>query len=107
MADSIAMIAFFSLLGMAIVWLVLCQWVFGRLKLRHLEKYELMGSPHLIWNNTPRTTWEMLRFVLGGGWVGLDDPGLTRVGRFMRVLFAVYFVGFASFVSGFFAVVAS
>ncbi len=107
MAELIAAIAFLALLGMAIVWLVLCQWVFGRLKLRHLAKYELMGSPHLFWNNTPRTSWELLRFVLGGGWVGLDDPELTRVGRIMRVLLVVYLVGFASFISGFFAIVSS
>jgi hypothetical protein len=107
MADSIAAIAFIALFGMAILWLVLCQWVFRRLKLRHLAKYELMGNPHLIRNNTPRMNWELLRFVLGGGWAGLEDPELSGVGQFIRVLFVVYLVGFGFFLSGLFAGVSS
>ena len=100
MTETLIATAFFSLFGMVILWLCLCVWVFSRLESHHPEKFEEMGKPHLTANNTPKTTGELLRFVVRGGWHPLDDRQLARIGWFMRALLAAFLTGFALFLIG-------
>jgi len=81
---------FAVLLAMVITWFVTLSWFFRRLRTRHAETYESLGSPSLFWNNSPRHNWLYLKFLFSSRWRVLDDPSIGRAVRFMRIFLGVY-----------------
>jgi hypothetical protein len=82
------------LLVMVSAWLILCSWLFHRLRARHPSTYESMGSPTLFWNNSVRNNWLFGRFLFTSQWRELDDPAVSRMVPLMRFLLVVYLVLF-------------
>ena len=68
--------------------------LFRRLKLRHLEKYTEMGEPSLFWNNSMKTGWATLKFLLKREHKGLNDNSLSLLSDSMLVFLAIYMVLF-------------
>lgn len=89
----------FQLSAVAVaVWFALCHWLFKRLERLHPEKYEEMGRPHLILNNTPRTMWQFIRFLFTRGRHNLQDRAISGVVTLMHVILLLYTVGLAGYV---------
>lgn len=88
------LIIFIVLLCSIIVWFFLCNRLFKILETRHPEKYESMGKPGLIVNNTPSATLTFMKFLFKREWRDLNDPGLAALGKFMLVFFLIYLIGF-------------
>lgn len=63
-------------------------------KSEHPEKYRAMGEPTLFWNNSPKTSWELVKFLLKRDCAELDDPKLSSLGNAMLVFFVLYTMGF-------------
>lgn len=76
------------------VWFFLCYRLFKILETRYPEKYQSMGKPSLIMNNSLSSNITFIKFLFKREWRELDDAGLAILGNFMLVFFAVYFVGF-------------
>lgn len=76
------------------VWFFLCYRLFKILETRHPEKYESMGKPSLIMNNSISSNITFMKFLFKREWKELDDTGLELLGRSMLVFIAVYLVGF-------------
>ncbi len=103
MLENLYIVWFASLVGTALVWLILIVWTFRHLRIRHTATYEAIGSPSLFWNNSPRNNWLFFKFLFQGQWRQLNDPQLAVVARIMQVLFAVYMVGFVGLIVCMFA----
>ena len=84
----------FTLMGMAIIWLVLVAWSFRRLRTRHPATYQAMGSPSLFWNNSMRSAWLFFRFLWSGRSAQLGDPAICRISQFMRFHFIAFILLF-------------
>jgi hypothetical protein len=82
-----------------VVWLATVTWLFRRLRLRHLETFEVIGSPDLFRNNTPQTNWLFLKFLYGPQWKALDDGPLVTVLHVMRWFAVIYMILFAALVA--------
>ena len=102
MIPTITLTVFFALFGMAFVWFGLCFWFFRRLRLRHPEAYESIGSPSLFWNSSPKNNWLFLKFLYTSSWRTLADATLSRVARLMQVWTVLYILGFALLIVLFF-----
>ncbi len=76
------------------VWFFLCHRLFKILETRHPEKYESMGKPSLIMNNSLSTNITFMKFLFKREWRDIDDQGLTSLSKSMLAFFAVYLVGF-------------
>ncbi|WP_432454693.1 hypothetical protein ACRRS0_04260 [Agarivorans sp. QJM3NY_29] len=76
------------------VWFFLCYRLFKILETRHPEKYESMGKPSLIMNNSLSSNITFMKFIFKREWRELNDSGLATLGKFMLVFFAIYIVGF-------------
>lgn len=76
------------------VWFFLCYRLFKILETRHPEKYESMGKPSLIMNNSISSNITFMKFLFRREWRELDDSGLATLGKSMLVFFAIYMVGF-------------
>ena len=90
-----AFVIMFGLLFCSVlVWIFLCNRLFKILETRHPEKYESMGKPGLIANNTMSSNFTFMKFLFKREWRDLDDAGLAVLGKFMLVFFVIYMVGF-------------
>ncbi len=69
------------------------------LEARYPEKYESMGKPTLIKNNTMSTNITFIKFLLRREWRDLNDAELTKLSRFMLVFWIIYLVGFLTLFS--------
>ena len=76
------------------VWFFLCYRLFKILETRHPEKYESMGKPSLIMNNSLSGNITFMKFLFKREWRYLDDTGLATLGKSMLVFFAIHTVGF-------------
>ena len=81
------------LLAMVAVWFATIIWVFRRLRTKHPEKYEQLGSPTLTWNYSPQKQLLFAKFVCSST-RELRDTALARAIIFMRVWFVVYLLLF-------------
>ncbi len=88
-------VLFCVLFAAVIFWLVMVVWLFRRLRLRHFEMFEAIGSPDLFTNNTPRTNWLFLKFLYGRQWKALDDGPLVVALHVMRWFAVIYVILFA------------
>jgi len=87
-------ILFGLLFASVFVWAALCYWLFKRLETQHPEKYEAMGKPSLIMNDSLSNNIYFMKFLFKREYNDLNDPSITRLAQFMRVFFLVYFIGF-------------
>ena len=93
-------IAFAILCGLVLVWLVLVKVLFRRLQRGHPAKYKAMGEPSLLWNNSAKTGWAMLRFLFRREHKELGDPVLSRLSDFMLVFVCAYVALFVAIIVG-------
>ena len=96
--DEISIILFGAFFISAFVWLYLVARLFRMLKTNHADKYRAMGEPTLIWNNSLRTNYELLKFLARREYRELDDPSVSTLGRNMLIFLMVYLFGFLFFV---------
>jgi len=82
-----------------LVWFFLCYQLFRILETRHPAKYEAMGKPSLIMNNSISNNIRFLRFLFRREWQGLGDSGLESLSKFMLGFFAAYLVLFVLLVA--------
>lgn len=92
--SAIEAVLFSLLMAMVVVWFGLILWTFRRLRTKHPETYEAIGSPSLFWNNSMRNNWMFLKFLYGSEWLRLSDRPLSLVARMMQVLLVAYIVVF-------------
>ena len=96
---------FYSLFGvlmaMVFVWFGLITYFDRRLKHQHPEKYQVMGEPHLFWNNLVKTTWTTMKFIFMREHKLLNDKTLTMLSDFMLVFLLVYTIIFFGLFFGF------
>ncbi|MCL1050455.1 hypothetical protein L2755_12565 [Shewanella abyssi] len=91
----------FGLLFLSVlVWFFLCHRLFKILELRHPEKYESMGKPSLIMNNSISNNMAFMRFLFKSEWRELDDSGVTSLSKGMLVFFLLYSAVFLVFFVG-------
>ncbi len=77
-----------------LVWFFLCYQLFKILETRHPEKYESMGKPSLIMNNSLSSNITFMKFLFKSEWRELNDNGLALLSKSMLVFFCAYMVGF-------------
>lgn len=82
-----------------LVWFFLCYQLFRILETRHPTKYEAMGKPSLIMNNSISNNIRFLRFLFRREWQGLGDSGLESLSKFMLGFFTAYLVLFVLLVA--------
>ena len=80
---------------MVVVWFALILWLFRRLRVQHPATFEEIGSPSLIWNNTPRSNLLFVRFLFSSRPSRLNDAAIRRVAIYMRIHIVCYFILFA------------
>jgi hypothetical protein len=90
----VLVIMFGVLFCSVLVWFFLCNRLFKILETRHPEKYESMGKPSLIANNSLSSNLTFMKFIFKREWRNLDDSGLSDLGKFMLVFFVIYMLGF-------------
>lgn len=76
------------------VWFYLCYKMFSILRIRHPEKYEAIGKPSLIMNNSISNNLLFMKFLFKREWRDLNDEGLAQLGKSMLVFFSLYMVLF-------------
>lgn len=99
--DAIAAGLFVGLLAMAVVWLVLCQTLFGRLKMHDPEIFAAIGEPHIIMNNALRHFVPFGRLLYSSRYSPTDSTTRRLIG-IMRWYLVVYVAGFATLFALFF-----
>lgn len=92
MESSPVTLLFFTLLAMAVIWLILVELLFRILAARHPSKYDEMGEPSL--NNNMRSNFRLLKFLFTREPKALRDSVLSLQVNIMRVWFVAYVVGF-------------
>lgn len=93
-------IIFGLLFVLVFVWFALCNWLFKRLETRHPEKYEAMGKPSLIMNNSISNNISFIKFLFKREYLDLNDPAISNLAQFMLVFFLVYSIGLMFLILG-------
>ena len=75
------------------VWLVSVFVLIRRLEYEYPETYQALGEPRFL-DNSSRSFLALLRFILKREHQSLNNPGLSLLCDFMRILFVAYLVGF-------------
>ena len=94
-------ILFAILVGAVVIWFFLCYRLFGILETRHPDKFDAMGRPSLIMNNSISNNIHFLKFLVNREWAGLGDAGLETLSKAMLVFFAAYLCLFGTLVASF------
>jgi hypothetical protein len=89
---------FAALMVMVVVWFGLIIWLFRRLRTRHPDTYESMGSPTLLWNNSMRNNWLFFTFLVSAKHRELHDVALSRICVFMRIWLVAYVLLFVAMI---------
>ncbi len=58
----------------------------------HPEKWQELGSPTLIKNNSIRSNIAMIKFLMKNEYLELNDHNLTNKCSFLRIFYSVYIV---------------
>jgi TRAP-type C4-dicarboxylate transport system permease small subunit len=78
------------LFALVLVWFYLVTSLFRRLRTDHHAKFVEMGEPSLFVNNSPRTSFLLLRFLFRREDKELGDRALTKLTKTMLVFFFIY-----------------
>ena len=76
------------------VWFFLVFKLYKLLASNHPEYYEGMGKPTLFWNNSPKSSLVLMKFILKKEYLQLHDKILEKHGNLMFAFFLVYLVLF-------------
>lgn len=87
-------ILFGILFCLVFVWFYLCNRMFKILRIRHPEKYEAMGKPSLIMNNSISNNLSFMKFLFKREWQELNDQSLATLGNGMLIFFVTYTILF-------------
>jgi hypothetical protein len=68
------------------------------LRERHPAVYDSLGQPTLFWNNSPKNSFAVLRFIFGGRFRETDDVEVIRICRFIRAFNYAYLAFFVAVV---------
>lgn len=98
--NEIVPVLFGVLMCSVFFWFYLCHRMFGILRTRHPEKYEAMGKPTLIMNNSISNNLSFIKFLFKREWRALDDGALENLGNGMLVFVVFYTVLFVSLFLG-------
>jgi len=84
---NIAIVILFPTLAvLALVYLVNVQKLFNYMKNYDSSMYLKLGEPHLIWNNTPKTNYLFLRYLLKNNFAELVNDYSVKKIKFIRKL---------------------
>jgi hypothetical protein len=83
------------------VWFGLCMRLFKLLETRHPEKYNAMGRPSLIMNNSLSNNISFMKFLFKQEYRELNDHSIQKLGQVMRAFSLVYMSGFLFLVIAF------
>jgi len=86
---------FFILFASGFVWFGMVSRLYKTLESEHPDKYEEMGKPTLFWNNSPKSAFTLIRFILKKEFIRLGNMKLTRLGNYMYWFFIAYVVLFS------------
>ena len=75
--------------GLILVYLVAVSVTASRLKARHPAVWEKTGSFGLFANNTPSSSWTMIRFIFSDGYKQTGDPAIRWLILGVRILFVL------------------
>lgn len=87
-------ILFSALFASVFVWFFLVSRLYRLLKTNHPGKYREMGEPTLFWNNAPKHSVELLKFLVTREYSRMGDSEVTRLGNIMLVFFILFMLGF-------------
>ena len=87
-------IAFGVLIVSVFVWFGFCRRLFMLLETRQPEKYNELGRPSLIMNNSISNNIAFMRFLLKREYIELNDPVILNLAQTMRVFVVCYFILF-------------
>jgi hypothetical protein len=76
---------------MTIATLVGVTRLFGKLKRSHPAEYDRLGSPHLVMNNTPRSTLKFWYFLRDREYEALGDPAIIKAASTTRKMYVAMF----------------
>ncbi len=83
------------------IWFGFCIRLFKLLETRHPKKYDAMGRPSLIMNNSISNNILFAKFLFKQEYRELNDPLIVKLGEFMRRFLVVFLVVFLFLVLGF------
>lgn len=86
-------LVFGVLICAVIIGLYLSHRVYKILENRHPEKYEAMGKPSLIMNNSISNNISFIKFLFKREWRELDDPALSKLSLFLLIFSLAYLIG--------------
>ena len=86
---------FFVLFASVFVWFGLVSQLYKILATDHPQKYEEMGKPTLFWNNSPKSGWLLVKFIMKREYRGLGNQKLVKLGNFMFNFFVAYGILFS------------
>ena len=94
-AIEVIFFVFFGGMGFVVlIWLFLVAKLFNLIEQNHPEKYQDMGEPHLLKNNTLSTNVAFMRYLFKKEWTLLGDPELTSLSTTMRRIFVTTLIVF-------------
>ncbi len=90
MSETFGIIIFGIFFCSIFFWFYLCHRLFKDLRLRHPDKYELMGNPSLIRNNSLANNISFIKFLIKREWRELNDSSITSLGKGMLTFIIIY-----------------
>ena len=72
--------------------------VFRILKSKHVEKFNQLGQPSVIWNHSFKTSWNLIKFLVKREHIELKDKSLSLISDFVLVFSIIYLVVFFSII---------
>jgi hypothetical protein len=72
------------------VYFYLIKKTFNRLEECHPDKYDSLGRPSLISNNTPSNNIKFIKFIFKRDWKDLNDNKISSLGNKLIFLFVIY-----------------
>lgn len=72
------------------VYFYLVKKTFNRLEECHPEKYNSLGRPSLISNNSPSNNIKFIKFLFKRDWKDLNDEKVASLGNNLIILFIIY-----------------
>ena len=101
---AIAFIVLFVIQGVGTVtYLILIARLFGRLEASEPEIWKSLGSPSLIWNNSPQNSLLVMRWLWRKDFSQLRDPTLADLALTVRTFLVTLLAIFALVLVLFFA----
>jgi hypothetical protein len=101
LATSILIVLFVWLVIGTTVYLLLVARLFSRLREHCPAVYDSLGSPSLIFNNTPKNNMLFLRWLWGRDYDDLSDADTVRKARVIRLVLASLLGTFAALIVAF------